>query len=93
MSLALPRSDAARQNGAGIASMLLAVLLYGCMDALIKFESARYPVVEVMFFRSLFALLPLGLAPDSGADEGEPSFAAFAAEALAFGGGVPFFDS
>ena len=40
--------------------MLLAVLLYGCMDALIKFQSARYPVVEVMFFRSLFALIPLG---------------------------------
>ena len=59
MSLALPRSAAARQNGAGIASMLLAVLLYGLMDALIKIAAGRYPVIEVVFFRSLFALIPL----------------------------------
>ena len=59
MSIALPRSATARQNGAGIASMLLAVLLYGLMDALIKYQAARYPVIEVVFFRSLFALAPL----------------------------------
>ena len=59
MSIALPRSATARQNGAGISFMLLAVLLYGFMDALIKYQAARYPVVEVMFFRSLFALVPL----------------------------------
>lgn len=61
MSLVLPRPASAHQNGAGIASMLLAVLLYGLMDALIKVEAARYPVIEVVFFRSLFALLPLAL--------------------------------
>jgi drug/metabolite transporter (DMT)-like permease len=59
MSIALPRSATARQNGAGIGFMLLAVTLYGFMDALIKYQAARYPVVEVMFFRSLFALVPL----------------------------------
>jgi len=59
MTVALPRSATARQNSAGIGFMLLAVLFYGFMDALIKYQSARYPVVEVMFFRSLFALLPL----------------------------------
>lgn len=59
MSIALPRSATARQNGAAIGFMLLAVLFYGFMDALIKFQAARYPVVEVMFFRSLFALVPL----------------------------------
>jgi drug/metabolite transporter (DMT)-like permease len=61
MSLVIPRSATARQNGAGIGFMLLAVMLYGCMDALIKLEAARYPVIEVVFFRSLFALLPLAL--------------------------------
>ncbi|GGF26138.1 hypothetical protein GCM10011611_35240 [Aliidongia dinghuensis] len=59
MSVALPRPASAHQNGAGIASMLLAVLLYGLMDALIKLEAGRYPVIEVVFFRSLFALIPL----------------------------------
>ena len=59
MSIALARSATARQNGAGIGFMLLAVTLYGFMDALIKYQAARYPVVEVMFFRSLFALVPL----------------------------------
>jgi|SRR5579859_1235558 len=61
MSIALTRSAAARRNGAGISFMLLAVLLYGCMDAIVKYQAARYPVIEVMFFRSLFALLPLAL--------------------------------
>ncbi|HEV2676005.1 MAG TPA: DMT family transporter [Aliidongia sp.] len=61
MSLVLPRPASAHQNGAGIASMLLAVLLYGVMDALIKYQAERYPVIEVVFFRSLFALLPLGV--------------------------------
>ena len=59
MSAALPRTVTSRQNGAGIGFMLLAVTLYGFMDALIKYQAARYPVVEVMFFRSLFALVPL----------------------------------
>jgi uncharacterized membrane protein len=41
--------------------MLLAVVLYGFMDALIKIAAGRYPVIEIVFFRSLFALLPLAL--------------------------------
>jgi drug/metabolite transporter (DMT)-like permease len=61
MSLAAAPSARAHRNGAGIASMMLAVLLYGVMDALIKVEAARYPVIEVVFFRSLFALVPLAL--------------------------------
>jgi drug/metabolite transporter (DMT)-like permease len=61
MSLALPHVARAHRNGAGIASMLLAVLLYGVMDALIKVEAGRYPVMEVVFFRSFFALLPLAV--------------------------------
>jgi drug/metabolite transporter (DMT)-like permease len=59
MSATVPRTVTSRQNGAGIGFMLLAVTLYGFMDALIKYQAARYPVVEVMFFRSLLALVPL----------------------------------
>jgi len=61
MSLAASGPARVHRNGAGIAFMLLAVLLYGSMDALIKLQAARYPVIEVVFFRSLFALLPLAL--------------------------------
>ncbi|HLJ18554.1 MAG TPA: DMT family transporter [Stellaceae bacterium] len=43
----------------GIASMLLAVAIFSCMDALIKWLSATYPTIEIVFFRSSFAFLPL----------------------------------
>ncbi len=43
----------------GIASMLLAVAIFSCMDALIKWLSASYPTIEIVFFRSSFAFLPL----------------------------------
>jgi len=59
MTIALHRSATTRQNGAGIGFMLLSILFYGVMDALIKYQAARYPVIEVMFLRNLFALIPL----------------------------------
>ena len=43
----------------GIASMLLAVAIFSCMDALIKWLSGTYPTIEIVFFRSSFAFLPL----------------------------------
>jgi drug/metabolite transporter (DMT)-like permease len=43
----------------GIASMLLAVAIFSCMDALIKWLSATYPTIEIVFFRSCFAFVPL----------------------------------
>jgi len=43
----------------GIASMLVAVAVFSCMDALIKWLSAGYPTIEIVFFRSSFAFLPL----------------------------------
>jgi drug/metabolite transporter (DMT)-like permease len=43
----------------GIASMLVAVAIFSCMDALIKWLSATYPTMEIVFFRSAFAFLPL----------------------------------
>jgi drug/metabolite transporter (DMT)-like permease len=50
----------------GIASMLLAVAIFSCMDALIKWLSATYPTIEIVFFRSAFAFLPLLPALASG---------------------------
>jgi drug/metabolite transporter (DMT)-like permease len=39
--------------------MLLAVAIFSCMDALIKWLSATYPTIEIVFFRSCFAFVPL----------------------------------
>ncbi|MBY6264278.1 DMT family transporter [Azospirillum sp. 412522] len=46
----------------GIASMLLSVLFFSLMNVLAKLLMDRFPVTEVMFFRSLFALIPVCLA-------------------------------
>lgn len=43
----------------GIYLMLSAVLLFSVMDALIKWASETYPVVQIIFFRNLLAFLPL----------------------------------
>ena len=60
MDLLTPRAalpDALR----GILSMLLAVALFAGMDAVIKHLSPTFPVMQIVFFRSLFAFLPIGL--------------------------------
>jgi len=46
-------------TGRGIAFMLLAVVVFSTQDALIKWLSPTYPVMELVFFRSLFAFVPL----------------------------------
>jgi drug/metabolite transporter (DMT)-like permease len=56
-SSALPASEPT--TGRGIASMLLAVVVFSTMDALIKWLAPFYPVMEIVFFRSLFGLVPL----------------------------------
>jgi drug/metabolite transporter (DMT)-like permease len=43
----------------GIYYMLAAVLLFSCMDALIKAASADYPTGQIVFFRNLFAFIPV----------------------------------
>jgi len=43
----------------GIGYMLAAVTLFGCMDATVKWLAAGYPTLQIMFFRSLFALPPI----------------------------------
>ncbi|PWC33882.1 DMT family transporter [Azospirillum sp. TSO35-2] len=42
----------------GILSMLVAMVLMTVMNALAKALAERYPLIEVTFFRNLFALLP-----------------------------------
>jgi drug/metabolite transporter (DMT)-like permease len=43
----------------GIGYMVLAVSLFGGMDALVKWLTAGYPTVQIMFFRSLCAFPPI----------------------------------
>ena len=50
-----PSSD----TGRGIALMTLAVGLYSIMDAMVKWLGPDYPVLEIVFFRSLFAFVPI----------------------------------
>jgi drug/metabolite transporter (DMT)-like permease len=45
--------------GPGIASMLLAVAALSVMDAMAKWLAAGYPIAELVFFRNLFALIPI----------------------------------
>jgi drug/metabolite transporter (DMT)-like permease len=46
--------------GLAIALMLLAVGLFSIMDALVKWMGESYPTTQLIFFRSLFAFIPLG---------------------------------
>ena len=46
---------------AGIGLFVLAVLLLSVMDVLIKLASANFPTGQVMFFRGLFAFIPLAI--------------------------------
>lgn len=49
------------QPARGIRYMLAAVACFVVMDALIKWLSATFPTMQVVFFRSLFALVPIAL--------------------------------
>ena len=48
--------------GPGIAYMMAGVLALAVLNVLVKLLSARYPVIEIAFFRSLFALGPALIA-------------------------------
>lgn len=43
----------------GIALMLLAVSLFSFMDGFVKWLGQAYPTMQIVFFRSLFAFIPL----------------------------------
>ena len=48
----------AAQNARGAAHMLASVLLFSVNDAAVKWLTADYPVHQIVFFRTAFALLP-----------------------------------
>src|SRR5690349_6240688 len=45
----------------GIAAMLIGGAFFSVMDSLVKWVSPRFPLVEIIFCRSLFALVPIGV--------------------------------
>ncbi len=58
----LRRPASADDVARGIGFMLLAVLLFATMDLVIKWVAADYPIVQIVFFRNLFAFLPIALS-------------------------------
>lgn len=54
-AMPIPSRDEMR---AGILYILAAVFAYSLANAMIKWQVARYPLSEVVFFRSAFALVP-----------------------------------
>ena len=51
--------DGQQGAGMGIVLMLLAIALFSVMDAMVKWLGQTYPTMQIMFFRSVFALVPL----------------------------------
>src|ERR1700747_1018552 len=49
------------KTGKGIALKLVSAVLFAVMSALIRYLGARYPIGEVVFFRSAFAIIPVML--------------------------------
>jgi drug/metabolite transporter (DMT)-like permease len=45
--------------GKGIVFKLISAVLFAVMSALIRFLGARYPIGEVVFYRSAFAIMPV----------------------------------
>jgi drug/metabolite transporter (DMT)-like permease len=45
--------------GKGILLKLISAVLFAVMSALIRYLGARYPIGEVVFYRSAFAILPV----------------------------------
>jgi len=48
-------------TGKGIVFKLISAVLFAVMSALIRYLGARYPIGEVVFFRSAFAIVPVVL--------------------------------
>jgi drug/metabolite transporter (DMT)-like permease len=45
--------------GKGVAFKLVSAALFAVMSALIRYLGARYPIGQVVFYRSLFAIIPV----------------------------------
>jgi drug/metabolite transporter (DMT)-like permease len=52
-------AKATDEIGRGIALACAAVVVFSVLNALIKWQAGLYPISELVFFRSLFALLPV----------------------------------
>src|ERR1700729_3743364 len=46
-------------TGKGIVLKLISAVLFAVMSALIRYLGARYPIGEVVFYRSAFAIVPV----------------------------------
>jgi hypothetical protein len=55
------RTAAQRRALTGILCMLAAGLCFAMMDTLVKWLSPRFSVMQIIFFRSLFAFVPIAL--------------------------------
>jgi len=51
----------ANEPGRGIAAILIAVTIFSSMDTVIKLLGDRFSPVQIFFFRSVFAFVPLSL--------------------------------
>lgn len=58
---AAPGVAQARDNTRGASLMLASVFTFTLMDVLIKHLGGSYPVVQMLFFRTVLAMLPLSL--------------------------------
>lgn len=56
--MAATLSATAAQNARGATHMLAGVFLFSMMDAMVKWLVADYPVHQIVFFRTVFALIP-----------------------------------
>ncbi len=56
--MAATLTTTATGNARGANSMLVGVFLFSIMDAMVKWLAADYPVHQIVFFRTVFALIP-----------------------------------
>jgi drug/metabolite transporter (DMT)-like permease len=54
-----PLSRLGNNPGLGVATMLFSILLFSMMDAMVKWLGGNYPTQQIMFFRSLVAMIPV----------------------------------
>jgi drug/metabolite transporter (DMT)-like permease len=59
-----PEGAAAEESGVlkAIGIMLLGIFLISCMDAMLKWLGENYSTIQIVFFRSCFAFVPVGVA-------------------------------
>ena len=60
MSVAAVRAQPVNSSAA-IANIAVSIALFSSMDAVVKWLSADYSIVQLLFFRSFFALVPLAI--------------------------------